>query len=96
MIATGTTNKGLDLLLNAYAWIRSAGQSSRSSDVNAEQQGGFSVVFSAGKYHSHSSVLRRSTSPDVDGNRLAYSFIPVVFRAVQEDALRGKCGIPVR
>lgn len=85
MIVTDTTNEGLDLLLNAYAWIRSAGQSSGSSDVNAEQQGVFLWTF-RWEYNSHSSVLRRSTSPDVEGNRLAYSFIPVVLRAVQEDA----------
>lgn len=46
-IVTDTTNKGLELLLNAYAWIRSAGQSSGSSDVNAVQPGVF-FGFSAG------------------------------------------------
>ena len=39
------------------------------------------------EWNSYSSTLRRTTSPDVEGNRLAYSFIPVVPRAVQEDAL---------
>lgn len=55
----------------------------------------FFCGFLAGEYNSHSFVLRRSTSPDVEGNRLAYSFTPIVFRAVQEDAL-GHVGIPVR
>lgn len=45
------------------------------------------------EYNSYSSILRRSTSPDVEGNRLAYSFTPVVPRAVQEDAL-GHVGSP--